>query len=1077
VCAAYGNAHTFSAAFLINKEKVEFLIDSGAALSIIPIPLAHSLNCIIRTSSVKLRAADGRNLDVKGECSLKLCSRSLRRQFCWTFVLANTSLPIIGADFLSNFELLVDCASSKLIDNNTRLTSSCSTSHSQISLNCTPVLFIPESLPSSVNSLLQKYKSLLSPHQVSHNNTQQNPNLTYHYIETTSNKPVFARARQLSPAKLTIAKQEFDHMLDAGIIRPSNSPWASPLHMVPKSGVNEWRPCGDYRKLNSMTKHDCYPIPNISSLSGILYGKKVFSRLDLVKAFYHIPVADSDIEKTAIITPFGLFEFLVMPFGLRNAAQSFQRHMHSVLRNLPFVFVYIDDILIFSETEEEHMHHLELVFQRLNDYNLHISIEKCIFCVPELDFLGFNLSSQGLLPLKKKILAIQEFEKPCDYARLRRFVGMINFYRKFIPHYANIVEPLYNLLGSTSQRNHPLSWTDDANASFDSIKQALADSTLLHHNSPGRTYHLITDASNVAVGAALHQITDGVSHPIGFFSKRLSSTQRIYSAFDRELLASYLSVLHFKHMIEGKEVHLFTDHKPLVSAFYSQNPAKSDRQQRHLSLIAEYVSSVEFISGSDNIVADAFSRSVSAIEIDFPDLSNIADTQKLDNEIKDYEDRLKSYNIADNKTLLCDTSTMFPRPFLPSNCRKQIFDHLHALSHPGVNGSTKLITARYFWPSMKKDIKTWVKTCLSCQQSKIQRNIKSPVQQPVYPYTDRFQTVHMDIIGPFAPSKALGSIFPSSLRYVVTFIDRATRWFECIPVPDILAETVASAFLSGWISRFGVPLHLVTDQGRQFESELFKNLSTIVGFHRLRTSSYHPQSNGMIERFHRTLKTALKARKDDWLVALPVVQLALRCIPNESSFSPITALTGTTLLTPHTYFETESPSSKQQVEFVKRLSTQMQQVDFRKLSEGIHHSKAKPSNSRVPVLKIGEYVWLRIDRIKRPLEAPYQGPYEIIEFKDKIVKIKTETDKIVTVSIDRIKPVSLLNKFCKSSDDINNVNSNSNKHKVNSNLSPNSFSNNVPRSYVYPEKNLTNISPRKHLHTVSFSDKLSIFYI
>jgi len=963
---------------------------------------------MIRPTAVRLNSADGRLLEVKGECAVQLCSKILRRKYLWTFVVANTSVPIIGADFLSHFELLVDCSKAELTDGKTNLSVACITEDSKDDLvQSVPVLSIPENFPLVISNLLKKFKSLLSPIQIDYNSYRNKTNPTFHYIETVSDKPVFARVRQLTPEKLEIAKKEFEQMLSAGIIRPSNSAWATPLHMVPKPGENKWRPCGDYRKLNSITKHDKYPVPNVKSLSGLLYGKKIFSKLDLVKAFYHIPVAKDDIEKTAIITPFGLYEFLCMPFGLRNAAQSFQRYMHSVLRNLNFVFVYIDDILIFSENEEEHQKHLEMVFQRLADNQLHLSVEKCVFCVSEIDFLGFNISSEGILPKESKVDAINEYQKPLDYSGLRRFLGMVNFYRRFIPQFASRTEHLYSLLGSTNQRNHPLSWNVGAEAEFVDIKQSLKDATLLCHNFPSRVFHLVTDASSVAIGAALHQVHNGVSKPVGFFSKRLSSTQRSYSAFDRELLAVYLSVLHFKYVVEGQEVHVFTDHKPLVAAFYSPNPSKSDRQQRHLSLISEYISTIEHINGGDNVVADALSRSVNAVEIDFPDLNNISELQKSDDEISEYKDRLVSHELSCGKIILCDMDNVFPRPFVPKSCREKIFNHLHCLSHPGVNGSIKLIAARYFWPLMRRDIKTWVQNCLPCQQSKIQIHCKSPIQQPIFPYTDRFQTVHMDIIGPFTPSHSLGSLYTSNLKYVVTFIDRATRWFECVPVPDITAETVASAFLSGWIARFGVPLHLVTDQGRQFEGDLFKQLSSVVGFHRLRTTSYHPQSNGMIERFHRTLKTALKARNEEWLIALPVVQLALRCIPNETSFSPITALTGTTLLTPHMYFKSTVPSTKQQVEFIKTLSSQMSQLDFRQLAEGIHHGSSTLTKSRIPNIQTGDFVWVRIDRVRRPLEAPYQGPFEVLESNSKLVKVKYNNDHFNTVSIDRIKPVTL----------------------------------------------------------------------
>jgi len=246
------------------------------------------------------------------------------------------------------------------------------------------------------------------------------------------------------------------------------------------------------------------------------------------------------------------------------------------------------------------------------------------------------------------------------------------------------------------------------------------------------------------------------------------------------------------------------------------------------------------------MLSDTLSRpasDINAIRIEPFDLSNLAEMQQNDDEIDQYRDRLKSYPLPCNKEILCDDSTMFPRPYVPAELRPSVFGHLHSMSHPGVKATTRLITSRYFWPFMKRDIKKEVNECMTCQSAKINRHTKTNIEHPIFPDTDRFQTVHIDIVGPLPPCKPANSKFSSDLQYIVTLIDRATRWFECIPVADISAETVAQALLSGWISRFGVPLFLITDQGRQFESAIFKELSQIVGFHRLRTSPYHPQTN------------------------------------------------------------------------------------------------------------------------------------------------------------------------------------------------------------------------------------------
>jgi hypothetical protein len=306
----------------------------------------------------------------------------------------------------------------------------------------------------------------------------------------------------------------------------------------------------------------------------------MFSKLDLKKGYYQISVAKEDVSKTAVTTPFGLFEFVRMPFGLRNAGQSFQRLMDSIIADQDAVFAYLDDVLVAS-APDQHEQALRCVLQKLRDQGLVLNFEKCEFGRDQVQFLGHTVSAEGVVPLVDHVQAVKQFPQPTTRQELQRFLGLINFYRRFLPAAAQALKPLTDALRGGGGKNKKLAWSGQQDSAFEAAKRLLCCAPCLEHPDPAAAVRLAVDASSTHVGAVLQQQSGPQWQPLAYYSCKLDAAQQKYSAFDRELLAAYLSVRHFRFMLEGRDFVIFSDHKPLSFALQRVSEPWSARQQRH----------------------------------------------------------------------------------------------------------------------------------------------------------------------------------------------------------------------------------------------------------------------------------------------------------------------------------------------------------------------------------------------------------------------------------------------------------------------------------------------------------------
>ena len=1029
----------------------KWLVDGGALLSIMPPTPQQRLR---GPNNVKLKAANGSDIPCYGSCDRTIIIGE--QSFSFHFIIADVQSRILGADFLAKNYLAPNHRDALLL--NLQDYSTLPAEHVR-GITYSPVNFVHQ-IDDPYYQLLDSYPEILTP-----TFTLKEPEHgVRHYIPTKEGPPVQSRARRLDPEKLAVAKAEIEKLVDLGVCYRGKSEWSSPL-LVTTKPCGGWRVCGDYRRLNNLTTDDRYPVRTLQDFTSELHGKKVFSKVDLMKGYHQIPVADDDVKKTAVITPFGLFIFPRTPFGLKNAGQDFQRLMDEILGDIPRVFVYIDDILIASDSMEQHLQDLDTVFKTLAANGLVVQRSKCVLGQSSLEFLGYLVDENGIAPLPERVVAIRASTPPTTVKELQRFLGMVGYYRKFIPKAA---AHMYHLFEALKGKPKSLEWTPECQTSFEAIKEALASAALLFHPRPGAPLALTTDASNLAIGGVLEQRGPKGWEPLAFYSSKLKPNEKLWPPYDRELLGAFKSIRHFKHLLEGRAFTLYTDHQSLVPSLSKKTDAQTARQMYQLSCIAEYTTDIRYVEGKANLVADALSRpneevpeicsiplqqqeillepndsrtttttsskvpssapsasgsasaataSTAKLEDAAADLNcviaaigdmgvnwaEIAAQQPLDPEFRELRTNarsglnFKSVDIG-QRPLIVDISNGPARPYIPFAFRRRIFDLLHGLGHPGVERTRQMMQAKVVWPSMRRDVSRWARECLQCQQAKVTRHVVPPIGDFEVP-DRRFEHVNVDLV----------TLPPSNgYRYLLTAVDRFSRWPVAVPIADISAQSVADAFTHGWIQHYGIPATITTDRGSQFSSDIFLQLTRTWGIKALMTTPYHPEANGLVERFHRRLKEALIALGSDepneWYWRLPCAMLSIRTtLKPDIGASPADLVYGEGLAVPGEALPA-NPSTDAQLARQRAAALADLRVEVARLQPTQTSTHRRPQVHLPADLQTCTHVFVRRGGVTSSLASPYLGPFRVVSRNEVNFKVAIPGRQNEVVAISRVKP-------------------------------------------------------------------------
>ena len=799
-------------------------------------------------------------------------------------------------------------------------------------------------------------------------------------------KPYHAKPYPVPYSQERRLKEEIKRLCEYGVLRKiNNSEWACPMFTIAKPD-GSLRSLADLREVNKVIKRKPFPLPKITDMLQKLEGFMYATSLDLNMGYYHMRLTPYSSRLCTIVLPWGKYEYCRLPMGLCISPDVFQEKMSELMAGLEFARAYLDDLLIIStETGfDKHLEKLELVLTRLQQAGLKINAVKSFFARTNLEYLGYNISREGLRPSQKKVEAILLIKAPTTRKQLRRFIGMVNYYRDMWPQRSHLLAPLSSMTSAKVKWK----WTPEHQESFEQMKALIAKETLVTFPDFTQEFEIHTDASKFQLGACISQN----GKPVAFYSRKLQPAQTRYTVTELELLSIVETLKEFRNILLGQRIKVHTDHENLTYKTFN-----SDRVMRWRLYIEEYSPDLQYIKGTHNIVADALSRLdieetpfedtkesflglmecfAKADEVDFHPLNyrHLKIAQDKDKTLQkllkkannDYV--LKDYISGGKPTsLICYKDKIV----IPNLLQKHVIMWYHTtLCHPGINRTEETIGQHLWWPKMRDHITNYVKICPLCQKTK-RRQKKYGLLPPKEAEATPWDKLCVDLIGPYKIRRKGKE--PLICR-CVTMIDPATGWFEIQQYDDKKSITVANIIEQEWFSRYPWPTQVTFDRGSEFIGQDFqKMIKEDYGVQAKPITVRNPQANAIVERVHQVIGNIIRT-----------FELEHNYMDDDNPWKGI--LSATAFAVRSTFHTTLKNTPGQLVfgrDMILNVKHEANWEFIRQRKQTIIEKNNKAENAkRVPhTYTVGDKVLIRRGN-EHKYEAPFRGPYTLTKVND-----------------------------------------------------------------------------------------------